>query len=132
MEFMNLQFRNNQLQIQKWWSEKRFIYNGGLFISGIFEFILYAILGILLIAPIDYDFEITLFTMVFQGFGYLLMMLFANLFFNLGYSVDKYFNLENSENFRKNVFNLGFWFSVLLPFLVPLNIVIIYLLNYYK
>ncbi len=119
-------------EIKNWWSKKRFEYNVGLVISGIVAFILYAFLGIILIAPYEIEFEITLFTIVFQGLGYLFMILIANLFFSLGYFYDKNYNTENSEKNRERLFSLGFWFSNSIPFLVPLNIIIIYFLNYYK
>lgn len=119
-------------EIKNWWSKKRFEYNVGLVISGIVAFILYAFLGIILIAPYEIEFEITLFTIVFQGLGYLFMILIANLFFSLGYFYDKNYNTENSEKYRERLFSLGFWFSNSIPFLVPLNIIIIYFLNYYK
>ena len=119
-------------EIKNWWSKKRFEYNVGLVISGIVAFILYAFLGIILIAPYEIEFEITLFTIVFQGLGYLFMILIANLFFSLGYFYDKNYNTENSEKYRERLFSLGFWFSNSIPFLVPLIIIIIYFLNYYK
>jgi len=118
-------------QIREWWNEKRYLYNLGLFISGIIAFVLYVIVGVNLIMPYDEDFEITLFTIFFQGIGYLVMISFANLFYSLGVKHDLNYNKENTDDFRKNLFNLGFWFSVSLPFLVPLMGVISYFLNYY-
>lgn len=99
-----------------WWQKKRRKYNIGLIISGLTAFILYAVLGEILIAPYDEEFEITLFTIFFQGMGYIFMMLIANLFYNLGALVDNHYNKENSVTFRTRLFNLGFWFSVGLPF----------------
>lgn len=124
--------KQKQSEIKKWWNEKRLFYNISLIISGIIAFILYVLLGNILIVPYENDFEITLFTTVFQGFGYLIMICFANLFYNLGYLFDKKFNTHNSEKFRKKIFNLGYWFSDALPFVIPINIIIIYFLNYFK
>lgn len=118
-------------QIKNWWSEKRTNYNLGLVLSGILAFVLYVILGVNLIMPYDDDFEITLFTIVPQGIGYLIMILIANLFYSLGVSCDLNYNKENTEKFRKNLFRLGFWFSVSLPFLAPLMILISYFLEFY-
>lgn len=118
-------------QIREWWNDKRYLYNLGLFISGIIAFVLYVIVGVNLIMPYDEDFEITLFTIFFQGIGYLVMIVFANLFYSLGVKHDLNYNKENTDDFRKNLFNLGFWFSVSLPFLAPLIGVISYFLNYY-
>lgn len=118
-------------QIKNWWSEKRTNYNLGLVVSGILAFVLYVILGVNLIMPYDDDFEITLFTIVPQGIGYLVMILIANLLYSLGVSRDLNYNKENTEKFRKNLFRLGFWFSVSLPFLAPLGILISYFLEFY-
>jgi hypothetical protein len=129
METENSNLTNSQ--IRKWWSERRLLYNFGLVVSGITAFILYVILGETLIMPRDPEFEITFSTIFFQGIGYLVMMVFANLFYFLGAKHDIYFNKENSHKFRINLFNLGFWFSVSLPFTVPLMIVISSFFNYY-
>ncbi|UFH31134.1 hypothetical protein LNP04_14270 [Chryseobacterium sp. C-71] len=118
-------------QIKNWWSEKRTNYNLGLVVSGILAFVLYVILGVNLIMPYDDDFEITLFTIVPQGIGYLVMILIANLLYSLGVSCDLNYNKENTEKFRKNLFHLGFWISVSLPFLAPLGILISYFLEFY-
>jgi len=118
-------------QIREWWNDKRYLYNLGLFISGIIAFVLYVIVGVNLIMPYDEDFEITLFTILFQGIGYLIMIVFANLFYSLGVTEDLNHNKENTDDFRKNVFNLSFWFSVSLPFLAPLWLLISYFLEFY-
>jgi hypothetical protein len=115
---------------KQWWAEKRIKYNIGLIIAGFTAFIAYAILGGLLIAPYDKDFEVTLFALFFQGVGYLFMMLVANLFYNLGAVVDKHYNKDGSEAFRKRLFNLGFWFSMGLPFLIPALIVVVYFVRF--
>lgn len=118
-------------QIREWWNDKRYLYNLGLFISGIIAFVLYVIVGINLIMPYDEGFEITLFTIVFQGIGYLIMIVFANLFYSLGVAENLNHNKENTDDFRENLFNLGFWFSVSLPFLAPLWLFISYFLEFY-
>lgn len=116
--------------INKWWASRRLKYNKGLVIAGLTAFLLYAILGSLLIAPYDRDFEITLFTLFFQGIGYLFMMGMANLFYGLGVFVDKNYNKSNDEKFRQKLFNLGFWFSFALPFSMPILVVVIYFVTY--
>jgi len=120
-----------EYQIREWWNDKRHLYNLGLFISGIIAFVLYVIVGVNLIMPYDEDFEITLFTIFFQGIGYLIMIVFANLFYSLGVTQDLNHNKENTDDFRKNLFNLGFWFSISLPFLAPLWLFISYFLEFY-
>ncbi|WP_439879766.1 hypothetical protein ACSX1A_11330 [Pontibacter sp. MBLB2868] len=120
----------NALAVREWWESKRAKYNMGLIVAGITAFFSYAILGGILIAPYDNSFEVTLFTTFFQGIGYLIMMLIANLFYSLGYVVDNNFNEVNSEVFRQRLFNFGFWFSILLPFTIPALIVLEYLIRF--
>ena len=110
-----------------WWAERRARYNKGLLVAGIVAFVCYVIVGSLLIAPHDKDFEITIFTTIFQGAGYLFMMLIANLFYGLGYWADKTFNGKNKEVYRRRLFKLGLTFSCGLPFLVPISLIIQYL-----
>ena len=106
-------------QITQWWESRRWKYNLGLIAAGILAFILYALFGITLIMPYDQEFEITLFTIIFQGFGYLVLMGIANLFYNLGAQYDRKYNISNDPKYRERLFKKGFWFSVLLPFLIP-------------
>lgn len=127
---MDILGENIQQTSKQWWESRRLKYNKGLVIAGITAFILYVILGSTLIMPYDEDFEITLFTTVFQGFGYLFMMLIANLFYNLGHVADKMFNKDNDEQFRKHLFDFGYWFSFGFPFLIPIIIVIMYILEF--
>jgi hypothetical protein len=82
--------------------------------------------------PYDHDFEISLFTILVQGIGYLLMIGIANIFYFLGPLVDLLFNKKGSEVFRIRLFAIGFWFSVALPFLIPTLIVFQYFTNYAK
>jgi len=122
---------NNSIPtIQEWWETRRNKYNTGLIISGIVSFILYIVLGSFLIAPYDYEFEITIFSMIFQGFFFLITILIANLFYNLGAFTDKHYNKKNDEKFRQRIYNLGYWFSVGLPLLIPIIIIIKYFIFY--
>lgn len=120
-----------QSQIKDWWRERRTEYNVGLAVSGMLAFILYVISGVRLIMPYDDEFEITLFTIVFQAVGYLFIIGVANLFYFFGVLYDLTYNKDNTSQFRKKLFKLGFWISVSIPFLAPLIIVISYFLNYY-
>lgn len=121
---------NNYEESATWWKNKRIKYNKGLIVAGFTAFAIYAILGIFLIAPHDEEFEITLFTIFFQSIGYLLMMGLANVCYNLGYMVDKHYNKDNNQAYRQRLFNFGFWFSVLLPFLVPILVIISYFIHF--
>ncbi len=116
-------------KIKDWWWKRRTKYNIGLLISGAVSFILYSVIGIWLIYPIDEDFEITLFTIIFQGIGFLFAMFFANAFYTLGSLCDLYYNEKDSEIFRRNLFNLGYYFSISLPPLIPIMLFIQYLIS---
>ena len=70
--------------------------------------------GALVRAPGDW--EITVLTALFQGFAYLVMVGVANLCYYLGPWSERLVRPANVARFRKIVFRLGFWFSVLLPF----------------
>ena len=104
---------------ETFWKKKRLKYNVGLIVAAIIAFIASVILGTYLIMPYDNEFEITLFALFFQGILFIIFVGIANLFYNLGYIVDKHYNKRNSETFRLRLYNLGFWFSVGVPFLVP-------------
>lgn len=127
-----MQTRNNNStpNIQLWWKNRRKEYNIGLMLSGIVSYILYVVLGSILIAPYDCEFEITILSFVFQGFLFLITILIANIFYNLGAFADKRFNQKNEEKFRKRIYYLGFWFSVGLPLLVPILILVEYFTCY--
>jgi hypothetical protein len=104
-----------------WWLWHRIKYNKGLLIAGFVAFMLYCILGPIIIAPHE-EFEETIFEMAFQGFFYFIMICIANLFYTLGWVIDLWFNKNNSLLFRQRLFNLGFWFSVALPNLLILSV----------
>jgi hypothetical protein len=58
----------------------------------------------------------TILTTLFQGFAYLVMIGVANLCYYLGPWSERLVRPANVARYRKIVFQLGFWFSVLLPF----------------
>ncbi len=115
--------RSHELEADVWWAKKRWKYNKGLIVSGIAAFVAYVLFGSWLIMPYDQDFEITLFTTFFQGIGYLFMILIANICYGLGPLVDAAINPDADPRSRLRLFNLGFWFSCVLPFLIPVWIV---------
>ena len=122
-------YKENNNQIKDWWSKKRALYNVGILISGIVSFILYCFVGHVFIYPIDEEFEITLFTIFFQGIGYIFFIIIANLFYNLGYILDISLNENNSESFRNKLFKIGFIATVVVPFSIPILLFIEYLFH---
>ena len=99
-----------------WWSERRRRYNVSLLIAGFAGFLCYAIAVqrcIELHAPGDW--EITIFTTIFQGFAYLVAMGVANVCYFLGPWAEGIIGPRNVAAFRATAFRLGLWFSVLFP-----------------
>ncbi len=116
---------DEQIPTMKWWNSKRIKYNIGLIKSGFLAFICYALVVQFMIIPKDTNAEITLFTTLFQGIGYLIMMLIANLFYFLGPISENMIKPDNIDNFREKTFRLGYWFSFILPFLIPITLIVI-------
>ena len=107
----------------EWWSSKRFDYNRSLVIAGFLAFVLYLLLASIFTDSLP-DVEITVFTIIFQGIGYFMAMLLANLCFFLGPLTETIIKPKNISEFRSKTYNLGKWFSVLLPFSIPLIIIV--------
>jgi hypothetical protein len=107
----------------RWWTCHQLQYNAGLAMAGVLAFIAYAVVGSSFL-PAKEEFEITLFTLFVQGIGYLVMMVVANIFDLLGPLIEIYLKPHDPDHFRRTYFNRGFWFSVTLPFTIPLLLVI--------
>ncbi|MFK7814185.1 MAG: hypothetical protein AB8B59_16935 [Maribacter sp.] len=122
----NTTWNEEKEERKKWWSEKRLKYNLGLIISGFFAFILYSIVVKYLI-PQGPDVEITLFTIIFQGVAYLILMVIANIFYNVGEFSEEIIKPKNIDRFRNLTFNIGFGLSCFLPFLIPIILLFTYL-----
>jgi hypothetical protein len=105
---------------ENWWAARRLRYNLGLIVAGPLAFLCYA-------AVVDWcirikapgEFEITIFTAAFQGGCYLFMIAMANVCYLLGPLSERIVRPKNIATYRKTAFRVGFWFSVLLPFVVP-------------
>ena len=102
----------------------RVVYNLGLVVAGIGAFLAYALLGSILMNDSP-DFEITVLTILFQGIGYLVMMGVANGFYCLGPLSEMLFKPKRVSLYRRVCFGMGFGFSVMLPFLVPLMVILV-------
>ena len=108
---------------RQWWEARRLEYNIGLLVAGPMAFVLYALAAGILVP----DSEITIFTMFFQAIAYLFMMGLANCCYELGPAMEHMVEPEKRAQYRERYFQLGYWFSVLLPFSIPLLIVLTYL-----
>jgi len=133
LSIMNITKSNSSMNIEnrliskKWWCYNRLRYNKGLLIAGFIAFLLYCILGPIIIAPHE-EFEETIFEMTFQGGLYLWMIIVANIFYNIGATIDEYFNKNNTQSFRERLFAIGYWFSFSLPILLILSVMVRFLI----
>ncbi len=100
-----------------WWNARRLQYNIALVISGVLAFIAYATVASFVVPP--EDFEITIFTILFQGVGYLVLIGIANICYCLGPVSEKIAKPRDLLHYRQTCYRVGFWFSVLLPFSIP-------------
>ncbi|HXT13459.1 MAG TPA: hypothetical protein VN873_18040 [Candidatus Angelobacter sp.] len=100
-----------------WWGARRLRYNLGLVVAGILAFMAYVAVGSALSSRMD--FEVTPFTILFQGIGYLFAIGIANVCYFLGPLSERIIRPSNLERYRLVCYRLGFWFSVLLPFSIP-------------
>jgi hypothetical protein len=111
-----LESESSPRAIDTWWASRRLRYNIGLLIAGPLGFSLYAIAVdrcIDLRAPGEW--EITIPSILFQGFAYLVMIGAANLCYYLGPWSERIIRPANVAGYRTILFRLGFTFSVLLP-----------------
>ena len=125
MPSVDTTLRTEHTDATAWWEKRRKLYNGALVVAGLGAFACYA-------AVLDHfscegpdcrgsaeDTEITLFTIAFQGAGYLFAMGVANVMFGLGAFSERIVLPKNVERWRRSCFLLGLSFSVALPFAVP-------------
>lgn len=107
-----------------WWRQGRLKYNKGLVVAGLLAFACYAIVYELVAKRLGPEAEITLFTTLFQGIGYLFMMGVANICYNLGALAERLIRPKDLDRFRRISFALGFWGSVALPFAIPVLVLL--------
>jgi hypothetical protein len=119
----------NVLSTSQWWHKRRFQYNVSLICAGILAFISYATV-IFKNGDIIPDTEITVFTTLFQGIGYLIMMGVANICFYAGPISERLIKPKDVQRFRIITYRFGYWFSVLLPFSIPG--ILLYLVTFHK
>ncbi len=105
---------------EKWWARRRRRYNIGLLIAAPLGFIFYTwSVSQCINLHVNGGREITVLTIVFQGFAYLVVIGVANLCYYLGPWSERVVRPTNVESYRKIAFRLGFWFSVVVLPLAP-------------
>ena len=120
--------KSSEVHPSDWWSSHRKQYNLGLIVSGILAFIAYVVVGSAFL-PAKADFEITIFTTIFQGIGYMIMMGIANVLYFIGPISERCISPSNPDSFRLVCFRLGFWISVALPFSIPVLLLVSFILH---
>lgn len=105
-----------------WWEEQRLRYNLGLVIAGPLAFTCYVFVCLTLLPRVlaPSEIEVNGLTTLVQGVGYLFMMGVANLLYFVGPIAETLIRPSNPDRFRNSCYWLGFWFSVLLPFCIPI------------
>jgi hypothetical protein len=103
-----------------WWGKRRRFYNLALLLAGLGSFAAYVSI-VAVRGKTDPTYEITLFTIVPQAVGYLLMMALANVCYGLGPWSERRLQVGDAEreSFRRWCFGAGLAFSVALPLLIP-------------
>jgi hypothetical protein len=103
---------------KQWWGARRLGYNLALALAGFVAFIAYVALAWGFEERFN-QLEITLFTIIFQAFGYLVFMTIANVFYFLGPLSEGVLKPSDPYSYRTSTYKLGLCFSVALPFLFP-------------
>lgn len=92
-------------------------------VAGLLAFICYAVVVPILIPDdprVDPEMaEVTAFTVAFQAAGYLVAMAVANVCYSLAPLSERMVQPADVERYRCRCYRLGYWFSVLLPFGIP-------------
>lgn len=119
-------WNNKTKSRNEWWKNKRWNYNLGLILSGILAFFLYFIVVefIVLKSEKNWAGELSVFSITFQGIGYLIMIGVANIFYNLGLISELIIKPKNPDKYRELIYKLGFWFSFSIPLLIPISLFI--------
>ncbi len=108
----------------EWWASKRRHYNLGLIKAGVLAFACYAALFWILQDKLGSEAEITVFTTLLQGVGYLAYMGVANLIYFLGPLSETLLSPANPIKFRRRTFALGYGLSCAVPFTVPILLIL--------
>ena len=107
----------------QWWEHRRLRFNIGLVVAGVLAFTSYLGIYFAFGSRLPMEIDVTIFTVLFQGIGYIFYIFIANVFYCLGALSEQWPRMRNLESYRETAFTFGFWLSVALPFLEPLLLV---------
>lgn len=113
----------------QWWLERLPRYNVGLAVAGFLAFTAYVLVGSLLLSD-DEKFEVTFFTILLQGIGYLVLMVIANVCYMIGPVSEGILRPDDVRQYRERWYKLGCRFSFALPFCVPVLLLIMAVLRF--
>ena len=112
----------------QWWLSRLPKYNLGLVIAGVSAFFVYVLIGSLLLPAKD-EFEVSFFTVLLQGIGYMIMMVIANVCYFIGPVSESVLRPDDVSQYREKFYKFGSRFSFALPFSAPLMLMIVALLR---
>lgn len=119
----------NSLQSSEWWRKRRLQYNTAIILTGIGAFICYLVVFGIFHKRLGPGADVTLFTTMFQGIAYLLVIGVANICYYIGPISEKIIKPKDIDRYRNIAYNLGLWGSVILPFTIPILVIIRALLS---
>lgn len=108
----------------QWWLERLPRHNLVLATAGILAFIAYLPVGSVLLSG-DEGFEVTFFTILLQGIGYLVMMVIANCCHMIGPVSESILRPDDARKYRERWHSFGCRFSFSLPFSVPVLVLVL-------
>jgi len=117
------------LRPSEWWRKRRRNYNTAIILSGIGAFICYLVVFETFHNRLGPGADVTLFTTLFQGIVYLIVIGIANICYYIGPISEKIIKPKDIDRYRNTAYNLGLWGSIILPFLIPILVLIRALLS---
>lgn len=108
--------------IVAYWKQHRLRYNIALIVAGVLAFVSYCYVASMLIAQnLLTDFEVTLFSMLFQFIFYLTMLFIANMGYTLFMKFDEAIDKSNVDRITHKILFYGYFVvSCLVPFSITL------------
>ncbi|HEU4557624.1 MAG TPA: hypothetical protein VFS20_07230 [Longimicrobium sp.] len=109
----------------QWWEDRRGAYNRALVLTGIGAFLAWCgAVELCIRTGANVDVEITIFSIVGYGIGYLLAMGLANVCYGLGALAERVARPADGDRFRRRLYGVGLAFSVALPWIPPTALVV--------
>ena len=122
----NIEKRTNS---SEWWRSRRLQYNTAIILAGIGAFICYLVIFGIFHKRLGPGADVTPFTTLFQGVAYLLVIGIANICYYIGPISEKIIKPKDIDRYRNTAYNMGLWGSIILPFLIPILVLIRALLS---